>query len=274
VKKLHKHTRINIVRQGFTAHGNLIEVSMNRLLLILIVLFALANTPQSAYAQKEFPEEEPSWKGNIEVSYLHTDGNTDAQTFAGAGKIEKEFTRVRITAEGRGRYGQKDDVTTDKNVFGSLKYDQKLTARAFLFALESVERNTLKGIEFRFVHQGGVGYFIFKTSSDTLKIELGAGYVSEVPIEPFRRRGFATGRAFSEYKHLFSKTSRFEQTVEYLPNLSDSEDYIINEESALITNLFGKFALKTSFAVTFDHQPTEGFEKSDRVFKTALLYTF
>lgn len=244
----------------------------------LFLLFLI--NPASTPAQDEAPGEENTWKGNIEGSYLQTDGNTETQAFAAAGKIEKEFTWARIMAEGRGLYGKSGDVTTDRNWFGSLKYDQKLTPRTYVFALETIERNVPIGIKIRYVHQGGLGIFLIKTGSDTLKIEAGAGYVNEVPVDPFPRRGFGTARGFAEFIHSFSKTSRFEQRVEYLPNLTDGEDYLINEESALITNLFGQFALKASFLVVFDNVPpkttagTPGYQKSDRTFKTALIYTF
>jgi putative salt-induced outer membrane protein YdiY len=62
--------------------------------------------------------------------------------------------------------------------------------------------------------------------------------------------------------------------VEYLPSLSDGQDYLINEETAVIANLVGNLALKVSFNVAYDNLPPPDFQKSDRIFKTALLYTF
>ena len=216
-------------------------------------------------------------------AYLQTDGNTESQTLSADAKIQRSFSRAKITAEGKGLYGKKEDDTTEKSWIASLKFDQNVTDRTYLYALETADRNTLKGIEIRFNHQGGLGHYFIKAEKDTLKVEIGAGYVREHqvlvdPSDPLSKikdkKGYPSGRAYGEYTHTFTETTRFEQTVEYLPNLREMEDYMINEESAFITNLFGQFALKVSFSVTFDHLPPEGFKKSDRLFKTALLYTF
>jgi putative salt-induced outer membrane protein YdiY len=137
-----------------------------------------------------------------------------------------------------------------------------------------VERNTLKGIEFRYITQVGLGYDFIKTASDTLKGEAGAGYVRENPVDPFSDRGFPTARLFGQYDHAFAEKTRFVQTVEYLPSLEEKKDYLINEESAFVTNLAGGFAFKVSFSIAYDNLPPPNFSKTDRLFKTALLYTF
>ncbi len=226
------------------------------------------------FVPKQIAKEPSRWNGNVEISYLQTGGNTESQTFAGEGKAERAFKRAQLTGEARGLYGGKEGVTSEKSWSTSLKYGHNISNRSSVFVLESVERNTLKGIDFRYVHQGGIGHYFIKTETDTLKGEVGAGYVKEDRVDPLKDVGYANARAFLGYVHAFTEQTRFEQTVEYLPNLSDSEDYIINEETAVIANLMGQFALQTSFAVAFDHLPPPGFEKTDRVFKTALLYTF
>ena len=242
---------------------------MNLLKLIfgsLVLLFAAA-APLRA-------EEPPPWKGNLELSYLQTSGNSNSQTLSTAGKLERSFTRSKLTAEAKALYGKQEDITSARNWFGSLKYDYLVSDRLSVYVLEIVERNVIKGIEFRYTHQGGLGYLLIKTVKDTLRVEAGAGYVREDRVDPFNDYGFPTARLFGGYLHAFDEKNRFEQTVEYLPNLRESEDYLINEESSLISNLMGNLALKVSFAVAYDHLPPPDFQKSDRVFKTAFLYTF
>jgi putative salt-induced outer membrane protein len=219
-------------------------------------------------------EELPPWKGNIEVSYVQSSGNTDSLSLVAAGKVERKTNRSRFAGEAKTIYGRKNDTTSAKSWSTALKYDFQLTDNLSLFVLESVERDTLKGIEFRSMHQGGLGYYFIKTSSDTLQGEAGAGYTQEDLVEPFNNRELPTARLFVGYIRSFTPKNRFEQRVEYLPNLKNSKDYIINEESALITNLMGNFAFKISYTISYDNLPTERFDKMDRIFKSSLLYTF
>ena len=237
-----------------------------RLFESLVLLIAAAAPVQA--------EEPPPWNGNLEFSYLETSGNSNSQTLSTAGKLERAFSRSKLTAEGKAIYGEKDEITSDRNWSGSLKYDFLASDRMSVFALEAVERNVLKGLEFRYTHQGGLGYRLIKTGKDTLRLEVGAGYMREDRVDPFNDYGFPTARLFGGYLHSFDDKNRFEQTVEYLPNLREGEDYMINEVTSLISNLMGNLAMKVSFEVNYDNLPPPEFQKSDRIFKTALLYTF
>ena len=242
---------------------------------VMVAFLGIAAVP----ARAEDPP--PPWKAGLELSYLETSGNTESQTLSAGLNVERNFSSSKLTLVGAAIYGRKggaDEPASDKNWFASLKYDKAITERFYLYLLEKTERNTLKGFEFRYIHQGGLGYYLVNSADDILKFEAGGGYIHEDQIKPFKDTGNPSARAFAGYTHNFSKTSRFDEWVEYLPNLkkdsNDKMDYLIVEETALITNLSGNLALKVSLNVTYDHIPLPGFEKSDRVFKTALLYTF
>lgn len=232
---------------------------------------------------------EPAWKGDLELAYIQTDGNTNTKAFLAALKAARSFGFGTLSAEGKGIYGttevttvapdgtaETEEVTSDKAWIGQLKYDQNLAGRFTAYILERAERDTLKGLEMRYTSQAGLGYQVFKTATDALKVEAGAGYVHENPVDQLSD-GYPTARAFAGYEHAFTAKTRFTQTVEYLPDLEDSENWLLNEETAFITNIMGHFALKTSLAVVFDNQPQPeeaDLKKSDRLFKTSLLFTF
>jgi putative salt-induced outer membrane protein len=231
------------------------------LILLLIALPAFAQGP-------------PPSKGNLEFSYLETSGNTDSQSFLLAGKGERAGIDSKLEGEVKALYGTKDDVASDKSWMVRLKYDRNITERTYAFFAQTVERNVLKGIEVRYVSLLGLGHYFVKSVTDSLKGEAGAGYTRENPVSPFPDRGFPTARLFGEYAHSFAEKTRFEQTVEYLPNLKEAKDYLINEESAFITNLMGNLAFKVSYAMVYDNLPPPTFHKTDRLFKSSLLVTF
>ena len=215
-----------------------------------------------------------TWDGNLEFSYLETSGNSETRTLAGAGKAKRTFRFTKITGEAKGLYGNSEGTTTEQSWWTSLKAERNLTDRSSVFLLETAERDTLKGIELRNTHQSGLSYYFIQNSSYTLKGEAGAGYVQENPVDPFPNRGFPTARLFAEYGHSFAEDTRFEQMAEYLPSLKERRDYLIREESSLTTHLVASFALRLSFAITYDNFPPLNFEKTDRLFLTSLLYTF
>lgn len=245
------------------------EANLKRILaLMMIPLLGMFAVPARA------DEPPPPWKGSVGLAYVETSGNSSSKTFSGELKIERNFSPSKLTLQGSALYSESNDVTSDENWYGSLKYDRHLTERSYLYLLQKTERNTFQGIEFRYTYQGGFGYYLLNSPKDVLKAELGAGYIHEDQINPFPDRGFPSARVFGGYTHNFTEKSRFDEWVEYLPSLKKKKDYLINEETALITNLVGSLALKVSFTVAYDNLPPPGHEKSDRTFKTALLYTF
>ncbi len=227
-----------------------------------------------ALAPSAFAEEPKPWKANLEFSYLQTGGNTSSKSFLLAGKGERLLTRAKLTGEFLALYGEKAGVASDKNWMGRMKYDRYFSDRFYGYVAETVDRNTLKGITIRYGTQVGAGYDVIKTTTDILKGEAGLGYIRENPITPFDDLGYVNARAFGQYEHAFTDKTRFTQTVEYLPSLKESKDYVVSEETAFVTNLMGNLAFKVSYAVSYDNLPPPTFFKTDRLFKTALLYTF
>jgi putative salt-induced outer membrane protein YdiY len=239
-----------------------------RIVALSVTAFAVGLAPASV------AEEPKPWKGNLEFSYLRTGGNTSSESLLFAGKGERSLTRAKLTGEFIGLYGEKSGIASDKNWQGRLKYDRFFSDRIFAYVSETVDRNPLKGIEIRYATQVGAGYEFIKTPTDILTGEIGLGWVRENPVTPFDDRGYANARAFGQYEHAFTDKTRFTQTVEYLPSLKESKDYIVNEETALVTNLMGSLAFKVSYSVSDDNLPPPTFFKTDRLFKTALLWTF
>ncbi|MFZ5876534.1 MAG: DUF481 domain-containing protein [Nitrospirota bacterium] len=229
------------------------------------------------WASPSFGQEAPVtdlWKGNLELSYIQTGGNTESKTLAAAGKAERMFERGKVTGEFNAIYGEKEGVTSDKAWMARGKYDHFISPRAFGYLSETFERNVFKGVEIRYTTQAGLGYEFIKTPSDLLKGEAGIGYIRENPISPFDDLGYMTGRVYGEYEHAFEDKTRFLQTAEYLPAIEGGEGFLFREESSIVANLMGNFALKVSYAVYYDSEPQPGFFKTDQLFKTSVLYTF
>lgn len=236
-------------------------------LALSLVLLVLRTAPL-------FAQGVPPSKGSLEFSYLETSGNTSSQSLLLAGKGERAWENSKLEGEVKALYGKKDDVTSDKSWLVGLKYDENITDLTYAFISQVVERDVLKGIEIRYISMLGLGHYFLKNTTDSFKGEVSAGYTRENPVAPFPDRGFPSARLFGGYVHTFAEKTRFEQTVEYLPNLKEAKDYLINEESAFITSLMGNLAFKISYAILYDNLPPPTFHKTDRLFKTSLLMTF
>jgi putative salt-induced outer membrane protein len=247
-------------------------------------LALLASVP--APLQAEEPPD--GWTGDVELSFVNAGGNTDSMSLSFGAKAELALTNSRLRGEAKTLYSEQNGASTARNYLIKGQYDVNLSARTSFFVSGSVERDVPKGLQIRDSGQLGLGHTIVKTARQMLRGEVSAGYIYErlifllpnpVPPPPLTvpvvvTDGYLSARLGGEYTYFFTPHTRFVQTAELLMSLEEAGNYLINEESALVVNLFGQLALKMSFAVNYDHQPQPGFGAVDRLLKTSLLYTF
>ena len=83
------------------------------------------------------------------------------------------------------------------------------------------------------------------------------------------------GRAYSEWEMKWNSNFTSNYWIEYLPNISDYNDWQLNTELSISAMASNIFSLKTSVLVRYDHFPAPGIlYKTDTLFTTALVAKF
>ena len=81
-----------------------------------------------------------------------------------------------------------------------------------------------------------------------------------------------------DYKHNFSELAYVQQTGEYLPNLSDSEAYLVNTETSLVAPLSKKLGLKFGYVIRYNSAPPTRngtqLKTTDTFFSSGLTFAF
>jgi len=70
---------------------------------------------------------------------------------------------------------------------------------------------------------------------------------------------------------MFNEKSRFKQTLEYLYDFDESENWNGISETSIISSLGSIFSLKTSYTIKYDNLPVAGLEKRDTILGVTLL---
>ena len=69
--------------------------------------------------------------------------------------------------------------------------------------------------------------------------------------------------------------NRFSQSLEYLYDFEDSDNYNLNSETALISALSDYLSLKASYVVKYDNEPVpETLEDTDTILGITLIVSF
>ena len=82
-------------------------------------------------------------------------------------------------------------------------------------------------------------------------------------------------RLYTEATQAIGEQTSLKFWVEYLPNIDEMDDYRLNLEPSLVTQLSGIFSLKTGYLVKYQSVLVPPVTKyADRFFTTALVAKF
>ena len=102
-------------------------------------------------------------------------------------------------------------------------------------------------------------------------LEAGLAYVFE-KFESGEDDDGVSLRLAARHDHTFSETAKCWASVEYLPNVDDFGDYLLNAEVGTETVLNSKLNLRVVAQDRYDSEPPDGLEDNDLSVIAALVY--
>ena len=250
-----------------------------RTALVLAAAVGIAAGPASA--QSAADPAPRSFEGSAALGFAQNRGNANSLTTNLSDKIKYRVKGWTGTQDLAFYYGEADDKVNANFWNGGLRGDRRLTPRLGAFVVTRFDRNVLQGIASRFEEGVGLDYRVIDTKRDQLLVALGASAFQQ-ELTPgsvsLAKRNFPAARSALDYKHLFAEKAFFQQIVEYLPNLSDSEAYLVNSESAIVAPLINRLALRAGYVVRYNAQPpvrdNVSLKKTDTFLSSGITFSF
>lgn len=208
-----------------------------------------------------------------DFGYVATSGNTDVTTMSVGEKLSQERGRLTLEQTFALVYGEQDGTVNTNNLRTTLRADYRIDRFFAFFAGVGFDRNTFAGIEKRFEEQIGLQLRAIAAPSDTVRLEAGGSMTQQIPVGGMQEN-FPAARAAVRWRHLFSAASYFQQQVEAVPNLKDTDDWRVNTESSLVAPISARIGIKLSYVIRYDNVPEPGFQTTDRLFTTGVQLTF
>jgi putative salt-induced outer membrane protein len=204
-----------------------------------------------------------------------TGGNADLKTynFSSKNSYKKDKSEVKLT--GAYNYGESNDVRSAENWNVGLRYDYSFNDKMSAFLGEIVEADRFAGIERRYNTDLGLKYIFTKTDRTNFFAELGYRYTKEESTDAsIKDRDDQKARAYAEISRKFKDYLTGKYWIEYIPNFSESDDFLINMEPSLIVTLSKVFSLKSAYLWKYDNEPTPGNGKHDYNYTLSLIANF
>ena len=243
---------------------------------ITTALLAVACLNVSAQEDVDAPEEPKKypWKYSAGFSLTFTSGNTDTLLTAADFTAERKAETSEMFGGVSGVYGEDDGETNNEKLLGFFQYNWPFGDDNRWYGLGRVEGmyDGIADIDYRFTFSLGIGYYAIKTEKTSLSFEVGPSYVFE------ERAGvqddYAAIRAGEKFTHDFNEKTRIWQSVEIVPQVEDFENYVINAEAGVETDLAESLQLRVYVQDTYYNEPAPGRKSNDVKMFAGIKYKF
>ncbi len=211
------------------------------------------------------------WKGEGELGFTSTSGNTDSENLNAKLGLSKETEKWKHSAVLQSIKAKTDNVSSADSFLFIEKSEYKLQEHTYLFSRLRYEDDRFSGYDYQASLTIGVGRRFINSTSQTLDMSAGIGYrqVKDSASRETDDEGIFSGDARYEFK--ISKTATFNQDV--LVEAGEDNTYT-QSNTALKTRINGNLASKINYQLKRNSEVPPGTEKTDKVLTVSLVYSF
>jgi putative salt-induced outer membrane protein len=226
-----------------------------------------ATNPAVAETTPKYP-----WKSSISAGLALTRGNSHSLLYNGDIETAKKTPNNEYSLGAGGAYGSQNGKENDNNYHAFGQWNHLFSERLYDYVRAEAKRDLIADLDYRINIGPGIGYYWVKGTNTTLSTEAGAGYQNEHLGGAYN--SFATLRLAEQFEHKFTDRARLWQKCEWLPQVDELDNYVINFEIGIETSITKSISFKNSFVDSYATQPAPGRYKNDAKFISAISYKF
>lgn len=214
-----------------------------------------------------------AWDVSAAAGLTLTRGNSS--TLLGTATVlgVKKWQLNELDLGADGVYGENNGVRNAEQLHGFGQYNRLFTDRFYgYFRLDGLY-DGIAAIDYRVTVGPGVGYYLIKATNTMFRAEFGPGYIYEQDHDA-GHRSYATLRFAERFEQKITAVAKIYESVEFLPQVDDFSNYIVNSEVGVETAMSKKFSLLVYAQDWYHSDPAPGGLKNDLKLVSALKYKF
>ena len=237
-----------------------------------MILGALAiSATATSYAETTVPDAAMSgatWKGNVEIGFVMTTGNTETETLNAKAKAETDREKWRHTINLEALNSSDQSVSTAERYMLSGQSSYKMGAKNFFFALVSYEDDRFSGYDYRVTESIGYGRRVLGEPALTLDLEIGPG-ARQSKLDSGKSEDELMARGAAKLMWKVSNTSKFTEDL----TTEVGEDVTVTKSvTALSAKVNGSLSTKLSYTIKNTSDVPPGFHKTDSEMAVTLVF--
>jgi putative salt-induced outer membrane protein YdiY len=245
---------------------------------LLLSLFAATLKLQAADLTNAPP---PHWESVAAADLALTRGNSESFLATISLNTVRKWTNNEVLLGGGAGYG--DNTTTDAAgvkttsktqdyLKGYGQFNHLFTERLYAGLRVEGLHDDIADINYRFTISPLAGYFLIKQTNTFLSVELGPSFV-------FQQLGEDTSsyvglRLGERFEHKFNGGAKVWETVEFIPQVTDFNNWIMNAEVGISAPITKSFDVRLVAQDSYNNQPAEGRLKNDLKLLAGIGYRF
>ncbi|MBX2987722.1 MAG: DUF481 domain-containing protein [Bdellovibrionaceae bacterium] len=208
-----------------------------------------------------------------ELSLVTVDGNSSSESYSAKQKTEYKIGPHAFSVTGRYLRTISNHIETARAWNAAARYEYAFTEFLGAFISHGAESDPYNGYVQRDNTDIGGKHFLIKSEPENLYYEAGYRYTKEqTSVGTITYSGY--GRLYTEYNRQIDRTVSLKFWVEYLPNFTTSQAYLLNGEPSINVMLSRVFSLKTAYLMKYRNQVNPGEKYTDKTFTTSLVARF
>lgn len=213
-----------------------------------------------------------AWQTSAALGLSVTKGNSDTLLFNANITTARKWTQNELSLGADAAYGENNSVKNTESYHGFIQYNRLFTERLYGYGRADYLHDSIAALSYRVTLSPGLGYYFIKDDSTRLSVEAGPGFIFEK--QGGLNKNYVSLRLAERFEHKFTARTRMWQSLEFLPQVDNFKNYILNGEIGLETDLTDKMSLRTFLQDTYDNVPAPGRKQNDLKLVTAIAYKF
>lgn len=238
----------------------------------------LAAQSASAQAPAPEPEKPKGWESSAAAGLTLTKGNSESWLATlTINSARKWKTDEVLLGAGLG-FGENKDVDTGVRtktqdyLMGFGQWNHLFTERLYGGVRVDGLHDSVADLEYRFKLSPIVGYYFIKEKRTSLSGEAGPSFVYEK--KGGDSKGYVGLRFAERFEHQFNDRARIWQMAEYIPQVDDFNNYLVNLEVGVSTKITESIGLRAVFQDNYVNKPAPGRRSNDIKLIAGVDYTF
>ena len=214
----------------------------------------------------------PTWDVSASLGFSHTSGNSETLLLTGSLVGKRKIKDADLELGIDGAYGENDGDSNVETLRVWGQYDDPISERVYWYGRAEGYHDGIADLDYRVTLSPGLGYHFIKKEKTLLRGEFGPSWI-------YQRLGGRTEDYFAvrfaeRFEHKFNDRVKLYQGVEFLPQIDDWENYLVNFVIGIESMLTQKMSLDVFFVDNYNSRPAEGRKHNDTKLVAALKYKF